>query len=119
MIYQKILDLLLALHPEFEAAILLDHEGETVVASHRRGDRENHRVLGAYQGIYLRDLSRAFARCGLSDVAAFTMDAGESRIFTRLLKDGYYLVLLAGRDVPAGLARHHLDRTASDLVDLL
>jgi hypothetical protein len=119
MIYQKIVDLLLGFNAEFEAAILLDHEGETVVAAHRRGDSENHRVLGAYQGIYLRDLSRAFERCGLSDISAFTMDAGESRIFTRLVKDGYYLVLLASREVPAGIARHHLDRTASDLVDLL
>jgi predicted regulator of Ras-like GTPase activity (Roadblock/LC7/MglB family) len=115
MIFQKILDALLACLEGFQAAVLLDSEGETVVASHRAGDQHSHRVIGAYQGIYLRDLARAFARCGLGEIDQFMLDLGESRIFTETLRDGYYVVLLAGEDVPHGLARRHLSRAAVEL----
>ena len=76
-------------------------------------------MVGAYQGIYLRDLARAFARCGLGAIELFVLDRGSERIFTQSLADGYYLVLVAERSVPVGLAHHHLTGAALQLRDLL
>lgn len=115
MIFQKILDALLSSLKGLQAAVLLDNEGETVVASHRDGDVHSHHVVGAYQGIYLRDLARAFARCGLGELRSFTIEFGGSRVFTESLQDGYYVVLLTGDDVPQSLARRQLGRAAEEL----
>jgi predicted regulator of Ras-like GTPase activity (Roadblock/LC7/MglB family) len=115
LIFQKILDALLASLDGLRAAVLLDNEGETVVASHRDGDDHSHRVIGAYQGIYLRDLTRAFARCGLGEIRSFTIEFGDSRVFTESLQDGYYVVLLAGNEAPQSLARRQLERAAEEL----
>ena len=119
MIYQEILDSLLLSRREFHAAVLLDKEGETVVVAEKEGDPHNHRVLGAYQGIYLRDLARAFTRCSLGDVLFFSIDLPDSRVYTETLTDGYYVVLVAEPDVPAGLAREKLARAARDLREAL
>jgi predicted regulator of Ras-like GTPase activity (Roadblock/LC7/MglB family) len=119
MIFQAILESLLQRGGAFRAAVLLDHEGETVVAAHRAGDDHDHRVVGAYQGIFLRDLSRAYSRCGLGPVDFFAMDRGPERIFTKSLIDGYYVVLLADRSVPVGLARHALESAAGELREQL
>jgi predicted regulator of Ras-like GTPase activity (Roadblock/LC7/MglB family) len=115
VIFQKILDALLASLEGLHAAVLLDNEGETVVASQRNGDDHSHRVLGAYQGIYLRDLARAFVRCGLGDVRSFTIDFDGSRVLTEALQDGYYVVLLASDAVSRSLARRQLARAADEL----
>ncbi len=115
MIFQKILDALVASLEGLLAAVLLDNEGETVVASHRDGDAHSHRVIGAYQGIYLRDLARAFARCGLGEIREFTIDFDGSRVFTEALQDGYYVVLLTSDAVPRSLARRQLTRAADEL----
>ena len=115
MIYQKILDALIASLAGLLAAVLLDGEGETVVASHRAGDEHSHRVLGAYQGIYLRDLARAFTRCGLGAVRVFSLDLGDTRVHTEALQDGYYVVLLTDDSVAPAIARRQLARASSDL----
>jgi hypothetical protein len=94
MIYQQILDRLIASLAGLLAAVLLDSEGETVVAAHRAGDEHSHRVLGAYQGIHLRDLARASERSGLGAVQRFSLDFGNMRVHTEALIDGYYVVLL-------------------------
>jgi predicted regulator of Ras-like GTPase activity (Roadblock/LC7/MglB family) len=115
MIFQRILDALVHSLAGLRAAVLLDNEGETVVASHRDGDDHSHRVVGAYQGIYLRDLTRAFARCGLGEIRGFTIGFDDARIFTETLQDGYYVVLLADIEAPQSVARRHLERAAIEL----
>jgi predicted regulator of Ras-like GTPase activity (Roadblock/LC7/MglB family) len=115
LIFQRILDALLASLNGLRAAVLLDNEGETVVASHREGDDHSHRVVGAYQGIYLRDLARAFARSGLGEIRNFMIEFDGSRVFTESLQDGYYVVLLTGNDVPPSLARRRLGIAADEL----
>jgi hypothetical protein len=115
VIYQQILDALIASLSGLLAAVLLDSEGETVVAAHRTGDEHSHRVLGAYQGIYLRDLARALARCGLGAVRVFSLDFGAMRVHTEALQDGYYVVLLTDDSVAPALARRQLSRASSDL----
>ncbi len=115
MIYQQILDALIASLSGLLATVLLDSEGETVVAAHRIGDEHSHRVLGAYQGIYLRDLARALARCGLGAVRVFSLDFGAMRVHTEALQDGYYIVLLTDDSVAPALARRELARASSDL----
>ncbi len=115
MILQKILEALVAALEGLYAAVLLDNEGEAVVAARRDGDDHAHRVIGAYQGIYLRDLGRAFARCGLGEIRSFTIQFGDSCVFTESLQDGYYVVLLASDAVPQSLARRELGRAAEQL----
>lgn len=119
MIYQQILESLIRSRDGFQAAVLLDKEGETVVAASRDADLHTHRVLGAYQGIYLRDLARAFGRCSLGEVRFFSIELPDSRVFTETLSDGYYVVLVAGPTEPAGLARRKLARAARDLREVL
>ena len=115
MIYQQILDTLVASLSGLLAAVLLDGEGETVVAAHRAGDEHSHRVLGAYQGIYLRDLVRAAARCGLGGIREFSLDFGKTRVHTEALQDGYYVVLLTDDSVSPALARRRLARASTEL----
>jgi hypothetical protein len=115
MIYQQILDALIASLTGLLAAVLLDSEGETVVAAHRAGDEHSHRVLGAYQGIHLRDLARASERSGLGAVRRFSLDFGNMRVHTEALIDGYYVVLLTDDTVAPTLARVELARASADL----
>ncbi|MGH9440798.1 MAG: roadblock/LC7 domain-containing protein [Thermoanaerobaculia bacterium] len=115
MILQNILDSLVSSLEGLDAAVLLDNEGEAVVAAHRKGDDHTHRVVGAYQGIYLRDLARAFTRCGLGEIRSFTIEFGNSCVFTEALQDGYYVVLLANNAVTQSLARRRLDLAAREL----
>ena len=119
MIYQKVLDALVRSRAGLNAALLLDREGETVVAVARSGDPEVHRVLGAYHGIFLRDLARAFGRCALGNIEFFSLDWGMARISTVTLADGFFLMLVAEASVPAGILHHDLARAASDLRDAL
>jgi predicted regulator of Ras-like GTPase activity (Roadblock/LC7/MglB family) len=119
MIYQSILESLVSSRGGFHAAVLLDKEGETVVSAHKNGDAHSHRVLGAYQGIYLRELARALSRCSLGDVRYFSIELPDSRIFTETLEDGYYVVLVAELSEPAGIARRRLARAARDLREAL
>jgi len=115
VIYQQILDTLVASLSGLLAAVLLDGEGETVVAAHRAGDDHSHRVLGAYQGIYLRDLVRAAARCGLGAIRQFSFDFGEMRVHTEALQDGYYIVVLTDDSVSPAVARRRLALASIEL----
>lgn len=115
MIYQQILDTLIASLRGLLAAVLLDSEGETVVAAHGAGDEHSHRVLGAYQGIHLRDLARASERSGLGAIRTFSLDFGHKRVHTEALQDGYYIVLLTDDSVAPALARAELARASADL----
>ena len=115
MIYQQILDALVTSLSGVLAAVLLDGEGETVAASHRAGDDHSHRVLGAYQGIYLRDLVRAAARCGLGAIRQFSLDFGSTRVHTEALQDGYYVVVLTDDSVSPAIARRRLARASLEL----
>lgn len=119
MIYQDILESLILSRGEFRAAVLLDKEGETVVSAQKDADAHVHRVLAAYQGIYLRDLARALGRCALGEIRSFSIDLPDSRVFTETLADGYYVVLMAERSAPAGVARERLARAARDLREAL
>ncbi len=119
MIYQDILESLILSRDGYRAAVLLDKEGETVVSAQKDGDPHAHQILGAYQGIYLRDLARAFSRCALGEVRSFSIDLPDSRVFTETLADGYYVVLMAEPAVPAGVARQSLARAARDLREAL
>ena len=119
MIYQDILESLILSRREFRAAVLLDKEGETVVSAQKDDDAHAHRILGAYQGIYLRALTRSLGRCSLGEVRSFFIDLPDSRVFTETLADGYYVVLMAERGAPAGVARERLARASRDLREAL
>jgi predicted regulator of Ras-like GTPase activity (Roadblock/LC7/MglB family) len=119
VILQRILEALLDRSPAFRAAVLLDYEGETVVAAARSGNDHDYRVLGAYQGIFLRDLLRAFARCDLGAVRSFWMEQGGMRVLTETLSDGYYVILAVNDAVPLGLAAFRVANAAEELRALL
>lgn len=119
MILQRILDALIESSPAFLAAVLLDYEGETVVAAARSGNDHDYRVLGAYQGIYLRDLLRAFARCEMGAVRSFWMEQDGARVLTHTLSDGYYIVLVTETTIPVGLAGDRVANAGEELRALL
>jgi hypothetical protein len=116
--YQQILESLVGAREGFRAAVLLDPDGETVVSAGREGDPHSHKVLGAYQGIYLRDLARALTHCGLGLVEFFSFHTPEFHVFTESLVEGYYLVLLAAESVAPGIARKDLSGAAARLREI-
>lgn len=110
MIFRQILHELLATTSGAFAAIFLDFEGETVDLVCER-DLSDHdlRIIGAYQGIFLSRLREMCQRLQIGQPRRFSLDFGDTIFLSTDLKDGYYLVLLADRNMNAGTVWHKLE----------
>lgn len=112
MIFRMILHELLATTSGAIAAIFLDFEGETVELVCDR-DLSDHdlRIVGAYQGIFLRLLRELCEKASLGTPRRFKIDFPETSILSCDLKDGYYVVLLLDDKGNEALAWRKLDAT--------
>ena len=99
--------------PEAVGAIFLDPEGEAVEwVSQQVRDPYDLKVEGAYHSIFKRQLHEAAvaSRCG---PLLFYIFAGRDLVtLTRVLPDGYYVLIVVRRSGSPALATYHLRRVA-------
>jgi hypothetical protein len=98
--------------PEALGAIFLDDEGETVDFVTRHGEPFDLKVEGAYQGIFIRQLTSSLGGDDNGTLESFVIEGTELATLTHLLPDGYYVVLVARNPMVRARARHHLRHTA-------
>jgi predicted regulator of Ras-like GTPase activity (Roadblock/LC7/MglB family) len=91
--------------PGARAALLVDGTGEVVLDS---GARDEHRLVGAYQGIALNDARRASTRHDVGSVHELCWRYSGGFVLLRPLKDGYFLVLVLGPGASIALGHHFL-----------
>lgn len=96
-------------------AIFLDWEGEAVELVTRQATPYELKLEGAYQGIFLRRLDRLTEQLGDGAVVSLTLSGRQLKVMGRMLKGGYYLLLLMDPATPMFLAGRSMERTAEAL----
>lgn len=106
---------LLADNDHAVCALLLDESGETVDFASSGLAPYDARVMGAYLGIYLRQLGTLAERTALGEPRRLHIEKGEIHIYVDLLPEGYYLVLVQERPGLVARARASLSEAAEQL----
>ena len=91
--------------PGARAVAFLDPQGEAIASL---GDRELLETIGAYQSVWTTELARAAMGGGLGEVAEIEFDFDAGRVLATVVRDGYFLLALFGRDGVPSVARPHL-----------
>ncbi len=92
--------------------LFLDELGETVDVSCSDYSPYDMKILGAYLGIYLRQFDEFLTRTGLGRPDLIHVERERLHIYSRVLPDDYYLVLVQRRPALVGQARIALERAA-------
>ena len=103
MPFQYTLANLLAANEGAVAVLFLDDSGEVVDIACADQSPYQMKVLGAYVGIYMRQLGFVLEKVALGDPATLHIEKDGLHLFASALPDGYYL-LLVQRD-PAVVGR--------------
>jgi len=105
MPYRGVLESLVRSVRGVRAALMFDSVGEVVLEAGERADQ--HRLIGAYQGLALTAARRTFERHAAGGIRYMLCCYAGGRVILRPLKDGYYLVLSlsADSDLPRGIHR--------------
>ncbi len=85
------------------AVLFLDETGETVDLACSEYTPYEMKIVGAYLGIYLRQLAAVMESASLGSTELLHIEKDEIHFFATALPDGYYLVLVQKR--PALVAR--------------
>jgi len=101
--FDYVLANLLANNEHAVGALFLDDSGETVGMACADFTPYQMRVVGAYLGIYLRQLDRFFDNTALGVPELIHIEKDGLHIHALSLPDGYYLALIQRR--PAQVAR--------------
>ncbi len=89
-------------------AIIVDYEGEAVVASVQDLSTYDLQVVGAYGGIFLDHITRISKESTLGRPASFVISGKDVRLLHHVLRDGYFIVVILRRDACLSAARHRL-----------
>lgn len=112
---QYILANLLADNDHAVGALLLDDSGESVDLACSELTPYQVRIVGAYLGIYLRQLARVCEGNRLGGPRHIHIEKEGLHIYGEALPEGYYVVLLQRRPALVGQARRSLRRAAREL----
>jgi hypothetical protein len=116
MVFQYVLANLLAHNDHALGALFLDGTGETVdLACGTDFSPYEMRVIGAYLGIYLRQLERLLASNDLGEARMIHIEKKALHIYVVPLPEGYHLALVQGH--PAMVA--HAKETMALAVEQL
>jgi len=116
MVFQYVLANLLAHNDHALGALFLDGTGETVdLACGTDFSPYEMRVIGAYLGIYLRQLDRLLASNDLGEARMIHIEKRALHIYVVPLPEGYHLALVQGH--PAMVA--HAKETMALAVEQL
>ena len=99
--------------------LFLDNTGETVDVTCSDFTPYEMRVLGAYLGIYLRQVASFVESQGLGEARLVHIEKDRLHVFALPLPEGYYLVLVQRRPAMVGRAKVLLDLAAEQLVHAL
>ena len=119
MTFQYVLASLLADNEGASGALFLDDTGETVELACAGEEPEDLRVLGAYLGIYLRQLEQLVAGGGMGETRVIHIERGWLNVYVAPMPDGYHLALVQTRPGLTAQARRTLERAARQLQDEL
>jgi hypothetical protein len=99
--------------------LFLDELGETVDVACSEFTPDEMRVLGAYLGIYLRQLDTFLGSAEMGSPQLVHVEKRRLNIYAKPLPDDYYLVLVQAQPALTGRARIALDKAAGELVRAL
>lgn len=105
MSFQNTLANLLAQNEGAQAVLFLDETGETVDLACADYTPYEMKIVGAYLGIYLRQLSAVMESAHLGTTEVLHIEKNEIHFFATALPDGYYLVLVQKRPAVVGRSR--------------
>ncbi|HEX3554819.1 MAG: hypothetical protein JF614_17835 [Acidobacteria bacterium] len=106
MVFQYVLANLLAHNDHALGALFLDGTGETVdLACGTDFSPYEMRVIGAYLGIYLRQLERLLASNDLGEARMIHIEKKALHIYVVPLPEGYHLALVQGHPAMVAHAR--------------
>lgn len=113
--FQYVLANLLANNDHALGVLFLDGTGETVDLACADFSPYEMRVIGAYLGIYLRQLEKLLGQAELGEPRMIHIEKKSVHIYVMPLPDGYYLALV--QRLPALVARARA--TMEDAVEQL
>jgi hypothetical protein len=108
MPFQYTMANLLAQNRDAVAVIFLDGTGEAVDCTCTDFSPYDMKVVGAYVGIYLRQLAILSAHSDSGELSYLHIEYGNAQLFATPLADGYYLVLVQRRPAMVAWARRTL-----------
>lgn len=97
------------------AAIFLDGEGEAVQVIGEDFLRDELKVIGAYQGIFVSEIRRITTSLDLGPLQRMKIDWAGSTMLNQLLEGGYYLVLVLCSGSNEAMAWQHMEKCAGQL----
>lgn len=116
MVFQYVLANLLAQNDHALGALFLDGSGETVdLACGTDFSPYEMRVIGAYLGIYLRQLERVLANNDLGEPRMIHIEKKAVHIYVVPLPDGYHLALVQRHPALVARARESLNEAVEQL----
>jgi predicted regulator of Ras-like GTPase activity (Roadblock/LC7/MglB family) len=97
-------------------AAFLDPQGEVVA---RAGDEAATEVPGAYQSVWLAELTRAADRAGLGAVSELALEFEGRKVLTAPVKDGFFLLVVLSPEGRPSVVRAQMedarDRLAAEV----
>ena len=115
MPFQYVLANLLAEHPDALGVIFLDDAGETIDLASVEYAPFDLQIIGAYLGIYLRQLSGITQPASLGSPEFMHFELEKAHLYVMTLPDGYYLAMLQKTPALLSVARRTLARAAEEL----
>lgn len=113
--FQYVLGNLLAANEGAVGVLFLDGNGETVDLACSDFGHYEMRVIGAYLGIYLRQLDKLAAGGDLGAPRMIHIEKQAVHIYATALPDGYYLVLVQRQPALVAHARRTLAQAGEQL----
>ena len=115
MPYQYVLANLLANNEEALGVLFLDPGGETVDLACADLSHYEMRVIGAYLGIYLRQLDRLLRQNDLGNLQLVHIEKSAVHIYAMPLPDGYFVALVQRQPALVARARTTLEVAVGQL----
>lgn len=115
MPFQYILANLLSRNERAIGVLFLDESGETVEFATTGLPPHDLKVLGAYLGIYLRNVGRVLGDGAMGEPRAMHIQKDGIHIHVMALPDGYCLALLQRPPALVGHARKTLTRAVEEI----
>ncbi|MCB1056658.1 MAG: hypothetical protein KDD11_14245 [Acidobacteria bacterium] len=112
MPFQYILADLLARNENAIGVLFVDESGEAVDMAYNDLTPYQLKVVGAYLGIYLRQLERLVAEGDLGEPRLMHIAKDSMHIYAVPLPDGYFLAMVQRRPGMVAHARHTLEDAA-------
>ncbi len=115
MPFQYLLTNLLVDVPGAQGAIFMDPEGESVEYVTRHATPYELKLEGAYHGIFLRRAAQLARLAEAGEVERLAIAGRQLKVMSRMLRGGYYLVLVMDPEAPASVAGAAMVRTGEAL----